>query len=96
MPKYIIERELPGAGGLSDGQLVDIAARSCAVLREMGPDIQWVQSYVTDDVIYCLYIAPDEEAVLAHARRGAFPADSIARVRRVIDPATAEAALANA
>ncbi len=93
MPKYIVERELPGAGELSDEQLVDIAARSCAVLEELGPSIQWVQSYVTEDMIYCVYIAPDEQMLLSHARKGGFPADAIARVRRVIDPVSAEAAI---
>ena len=91
MPKYVIERELPGAGALTSEHIVDIASRSCAVLREIGPSVQWVHSYVTDDVIYCVYVAPDEAALLEHARRGGFPADSIARVRRVIDPVTAEA-----
>ncbi|HUG02349.1 MAG TPA: DUF4242 domain-containing protein [Longimicrobiales bacterium] len=90
MPKYIIERELPGAGELSKDQLAEIAKRSCSVLRDMGPAIQWIQSYVTDDVIYCVYVAPDERAILEHARRGGFPADSIATVRQLIDPVTAE------
>ncbi|HET9983963.1 MAG TPA: DUF4242 domain-containing protein [Longimicrobiales bacterium] len=91
MPKYIIERELPGAGRLSADQLTGIAQRSCAVLRELGPTIQWVHSYVTDDRIYCVYVAPDEEMLLKHARQGGFPADVIARVHRMIEPVTAEA-----
>lgn len=91
MPRYIIERDLPGAGKLSADQLEAIAQRSCAVLSDLGPAIQWVQSYVTDDRIYCVYLAPDEELVLKHARQGGFPADLVARVHRVIDPTTAEA-----
>lgn len=91
MPKYIIERDLPGAGDLSQEQLTTIAQRSCAVLHELGPSIQWVHSYVTDDRIYCVYVAPDEQLLLKHAREGGFPADLIARVRRVIEPITAEA-----
>ncbi len=90
MPKYVIERELPGAGSLSPEQLVDISRRSCGVLNEMGPAIQWVHSYVTDDKIYCVYVAPDERMIIDHARRGGFPADSIARVREVIEPVTVE------
>ena len=90
MPKYIIERDLPGAGDLTDGQIADIARTSCDVLREMGPSVQWLESYVTDDMIYCVYVAPDEDAVRTHAKRGGFPADSVARVRRIIDPVTAE------
>jgi hypothetical protein len=90
MPKFIIERELPGAGNLSAEDLQSISAKSCGVLRELGPEIQWVQSYVTDDRIYCVYVAPDEEMVREHARRGGFPADRISRVRGGIDPTTAE------
>ena len=93
MPKYIIERDLPGAGDLSAEQLAGIARRSCAVLHELGPAIQWVQSYVTDDRIYCVYVAPDEQLLLVHARRGGFPADVLARIHRVIDPVTAEASV---
>jgi hypothetical protein len=90
MPKYIIERELPGAGMLSREQLTEIAQRSCGVLRELGPAVQWLQSYVTDDKIYCVYIAPDEAAVIAHAKQGGFPADNVARIAGNIDPTTAE------
>jgi hypothetical protein len=90
MPKYVIERELPGAGDLSTEQLVGIAQKSCAVLEELGPKIQWLHSYVTGDKIYCVYIAPDEETVVLHARKGGFPADVVARVHHVIDATTAE------
>ena len=91
MPKFVIERELTGAGKLPRQELQAISQKSCGVLREMGPQIQWQQSFVTDDKIYCIYIAPDEEAVKTHARKGGFPASRIARVRTVIDPTTAEA-----
>jgi hypothetical protein len=91
MPKFVIERELTGAGKLPRPELQAISQKSCSVLREMGPQIQWVQSFVTDDKIYCVYIAPDEEAVKTHARKGGFPANVISRVRTVIDPTTAEA-----
>jgi hypothetical protein len=90
MPKFVIERELAGAGKLPRQELQAISQISCGVLREMGPQIQWLQSFVTDDKIYCVYIAPDEEAVKAHARKGGFPANRIAQVRSVIDPVTAE------
>ena len=90
MPKFVIERELPGAGKLSSQELHGIAQKSCGVLRAMGPQVQWVQSYVTDDKIYCVYVAPNEEAVREHARQGGFPANVVARVRSVIDPTTAE------
>jgi hypothetical protein len=90
MPKYVIERELPGAGQLSAETLQAISQKSCGVLKELGPQIQWVQSYVTDDKIYCIYLAPDKEMVLEHARQGGFPANSVAEVRCVIDPSTAE------
>ena len=90
MPKFIIEREVPGAGRLSREQITAIAQKSCAVLRDLGPTIQWVHSYVTDDRIYCVYVAPDEELIVQHARQGGFPADVIARVHRVIEPVTAE------
>lgn len=90
MPKFVIEREIPKAGQLSPEQLKAISQTSCGVLREMGPAIQWVQSYVTDDKIYCIYIAPDEAAVRTHAQKGGFPANRISRVRSMIDPATAE------
>jgi hypothetical protein len=92
MPRYLIERELPGAGGLSSEDLRGISRTSCGVLREMGPQIQWIQSFVTDDRITCVYIAPDEESVREHARRGGFPANRVLRVHEVIDPTTAEAA----
>jgi hypothetical protein len=90
MPKYIIEREIAGAGKLSPEQLQGISEKSCGVLRELGPDIQWVQSYVTDDKIYCVYIAPNEKMVREHAQRGGFPANRVSEVRSVIDPTTAE------
>ena len=90
MPKFVIEREIPGAGNLSPADLHAISQRSCGVLHQMGPQIQWIQSYVTDDKIYCVYIAPDEDAVREHARRGDFPANRISRVKTIIDPTTAE------
>jgi hypothetical protein len=90
MPKFVIERELTGAGKLPRQELQAISQKSCGVLREMGPQIQWQQSFVTDDKIYCIYIAPDEEAVKTHARKGGFPANRISAVRAVIDPVTAE------
>ena len=88
MPQFVIEREMPGAGGLSQDELKGASQGSCSVLRELGPEIQWVHSYVTDDKIYCVYVAPDAEAVREHARRGGFPADSVEQVRRRIDPTT--------
>jgi hypothetical protein len=91
MPKFVIEREIPGAGKLPKNELQAISQKSCGVLRQMGPQIQWVQSFVTDDKIYCVYIAPDEAAVRKHAEMGGFPANVVARVRTVIDPTTAEA-----
>lgn len=90
MPKYVIEREIPGAGDLSAQQLQEISQTSCAVLNEMGPEIQWIQSYVTDDKIYCVYIAPNEDAVREHASRGNFPANKVSTVRTIIDPTSAE------
>ena len=90
MPKYIIERELPGAGNFSAEELKSISQSSCAVLEEMGPKIQWVQSYVTSDKIFCVYIAPDEAAVRTHAEKGGFPVNNVAAVTTVIDPVTAE------
>ena len=90
MPKFVIERELTGAGKLPRQELQAISQKSCGVLRDMGPQIQWQQSFVTDDKIYCIYIAPDEEAVKTHARKGGFPANRISAVRAVIDPTTAE------
>jgi hypothetical protein len=90
MPKFVIERELVGAGKLPTDELQAISQKSCSVLQAMGPQIQWVQSFVTDDKIYCVYVATDESAVRAHAQKGGFPANRIARVRSVIDPTTAE------
>jgi len=90
MPKFVIERDIPDAGKLSPQQLQAISQKSCGVLQEMGPRIQWVQSYVTDDKIYCVYIAPDEETVRQHAQQGGFPANRVAQVRSVIDPTTSE------
>ncbi len=90
MPKFVIEREIPGAGKLTPEQLHGIAGKSCDVLHAMGPQIQWVQSYVTDDKIYCVYIAPDEKAVREHAKRGGFPANKVSQVRTMIDPTTSE------
>jgi hypothetical protein len=90
LPKFVIERQIVGAGKLPRQELQAISQKSCTVLHGMGPQIQWVQSYVTDDKIYCVYIAPDEETVRMHAHKGGFPANSVARVRSVIDPTTAE------
>ncbi len=90
MPRYVIEREIPGAGKLSAQELQAISQKSCGVLNQMGPQIQWVQSYVTDDKIYCVYIAPNEEMVREHARQGGFPANRVSAVKLVIDPTTAE------
>lgn len=90
MPKYIIERELPGAGDLGDDQIQGISQKSCQVLGDLGPQIQWVESYVTDDKIYCVYIAPNEAMIEQHAESGGFPANKIAKIRRVIDPTSAE------
>ncbi len=91
MPKYVIERDIPQAGDLSPEQLQAISQKSCAVLNQLGPQIQWVQSFVTADKVYCVYIAPNEEVVREHARRGGFPANRISEVKEVIDPTTAEA-----
>lgn len=90
MPKYVIEREIPGAGNLKPQELQAISQKSCGVLRNMGPQVQWVQSYVTDNKIYCVYIAPNAEAIREHARQGGFPANSISEIRAMIDPTTAE------
>jgi len=90
MPKFVIEREIEGVGKLPKEQLQAISQKSCGVLQNMGPKIQWVHSYVTDDKIYCVYIAPDEETVRQHAQQGGFPANRISEVRAVIDPTTAE------
>lgn len=91
MPKFIIEREMPGVGGLPDDALVGASQTSCSVLRELGPQIQWIESYVTGDKIFCVYIAPDEALIREHAERGGFPANKIHKVERMIDPTTAEA-----
>lgn len=90
MPKFVIEREIAGVGKLPPQELRAISQKSCGVLNAMGPSIQWLQSYITDDKIYCVYLAQSEEAVREHARRGGFPANRVSRVRGLIDPATAE------
>jgi hypothetical protein len=90
VPKFVIEREIPGAGKLTPADLHGISQKSCGVLNNMGPKIQWVQSFVTDDKIYCIYIAPDEATVREHAKQGGFPANSVVQVRAVIDPTTSE------
>jgi hypothetical protein len=90
MPKFVIERDIPEAGSLSSERLQAISQKSCGVLREMGAQIQWVNSYVSDDKIYCIYIAPDEDTVRKHAQQGGFPANRISQIRSVIDPTTAE------
>ncbi|MGR8935329.1 MAG: DUF4242 domain-containing protein [Gammaproteobacteria bacterium] len=90
MPKYIIERDIPGAGALSAEDLQAISQKSCSVLSAMGPHIQWLQSYVTDDKVYCVYIAPNAESIREHAAQGGFPANRISEVKTVIDPTTAE------
>ncbi len=89
MPQYVIEREIPGAGNLSDAELQEVARKSVGVLKDMGPEIKWLHSYVTGDKVYCVYVAPDEETVREHARRGGFPANRVSAVRRMIDPDTA-------
>ncbi len=90
MPKFLIERDIPGAGNLSPAELAAISKKSCGVLAELGPRIQWVHSYVTDDKVYCVYIADSEDTVRRHAEQGGFPADRVSVVRGIIDPATAE------
>src|SRR5256885_17034019 len=90
MPKFLIEREIPGAGNLSQQELQAISQTSCSVLQKMGPQIQWLQSYVTGDKIYCVYIAPNEEMIREHARQGSFPANRVSEIKTVIDPTTAE------
>ena len=90
MPKYVIEREIPNAGKLTSDQLKNISQTSCGVLNQLGPQIQWVNSYVTNDKIYCIYIAPNEEMVYEHAKLGGFPANSVSEVLGIIDPTTAE------
>jgi hypothetical protein len=90
MPKYVIEREIPGAGSLSPQDLQGISQKSCTVLQNLGPQIQWVESYVTADKVYCVYIAPSEDMIRAHAQQGGFPANRISEIKSVIDPTTAE------
>ncbi|HET6880179.1 MAG TPA: DUF4242 domain-containing protein [Pirellulales bacterium] len=90
MPKYVIEREIPGAGQLTADELRAISQTSCGVLNKLGPAIQWVESYVTPDKVYCVYIAPNEDLIREHARQGAFPVNQIAEVKQIIDPTTAE------
>ena len=92
MPKYVIEREIPGAGKLTGDQLRAISQKSCAVLQSLGPQIQWVESFVTDDKVYCVYIAPNAALVREHAKQGGFPANRVSEVRTVIDPTTAQIA----
>ena len=91
MPKYVIKRELPGAGSLSTDQIQAISQKSCQVLAKLGPEIQWVESYVTDDKIYCVYISPNAELIRKHAQEGGFPANRVSEVKRMIDPTSAEA-----
>ena len=90
MPKYVIEREIPGAGDLSPEELQAISQKSCSVLQNLGPQINWVESYVTADKVYCVYIAPSEDMIRAHAQQGGFPANRISEIKTIIDPTTAE------
>jgi Nickel responsive protein SCO4226-like len=90
MPKYVIEREIPGAGNLTPQELQGISQKSCTVLQNLGPQIQWVESYVTGDKVYCIYIAPSEDMIRAHAQQGGFPANRISEIKTIIDPTTAE------
>jgi Protein of unknown function (DUF4242) len=90
MPKFVIEREIPGAGDLSTQELQGISQKSCEVLQNMGPQIQWVESFVTGDKVYCVYIAPNEEMIREHAQQGGFPANRVSEIKSVIDPTTAE------
>ena len=90
MPKFVIEREMPGAGRLTEEELKSVAVKSLGVLKELGPQIQWIHSYVTDDKVYCIYWAPDEETIREHARRGGFPANRISAVRRLVDPSNSD------
>ena len=92
MPKFVIEREIPGAGAMSPQQLQGVAEKSCSALRNLGPQIQWVHSYVTDNKIYCVYIAPSEDMIREHAKQGGFPANRISQVKNIIDPTTSERA----
>lgn len=91
MPKYVIEREIPNAGSLTQDQVLAISQKSCGVLKNLGPQIQWLESYVTQDKIYCVYIAPNEAMVREHAKQGGFPANRVSEVKRIIDPTSAEA-----
>jgi hypothetical protein len=91
MPKYVIEREIPDAGSLTSQQILAISQKSCGVLKNLGPEIQWIESYVTPDKIYCVYIAPNEAMVREHAKQGGFPANRVSEVKRIIDPTCAEA-----
>jgi hypothetical protein len=93
MPKFIIEREIPGAGKLSSADLQSISQKSCDVLRVLGPEIQWLQSYVVDEKVYCVYISPSEELIREHAKRGGFPANKISQVRAIIDPTSSEGSM---
>ena len=90
MPKYIIEREIPDAGTLSEEELQEISQKSCCILKQMGPQIQWLESYVTDNKIYCIYIAPDKQTIRNHAKQGDFPANSVLEIKTIIDPTTGE------
>ena len=90
MPKFVIEREIPGVGNMTDAEIQEISRKSLAVLKGMGTEIQWLQSYVTGDKVYCVYLAPDEATIREHARRGGFPASRVSAVRRMIDPTSAE------
>jgi hypothetical protein len=90
MPKFVIEREIPGLGNLSDDELQKVSQKSVGILKDLGPEIQWLHSYVTGDKLYCVYLAPDEAMIREHAKRGGFPANRISAVRRLIDPTTAE------
>lgn len=90
MPKYVVEREIPGAGNLTAEELKAISQKSCGVLKEMGPNIQWMESYVTQDKIFCVYLSPNEDEIREHARKGGFPADNIVEIKTMIDPSTAE------
>ena len=89
MPKYLVEREIPGAGQMSASDLQAISRRSCEVIKNLGPELQWVESFVTDDKVYCIYFAPDAELIRKHAERGGFPANRISEIKGIIDPATA-------
>ncbi len=91
MPKYVIEREIPGAGNMSPEELQGVSQKSCSVLQNLGPQIQWLESYVTPDKIYCVYIAPSEDMIRAHAQQSGFPANRISEIKTIIDPTTAEA-----